>query len=350
MEHAADVGRLDQRGDLAARRRIELAATLAQLGRHERETGARVERRLVARSAPSHDARPRRRSSVEREAALGEPRRRRRSRARPSRSRARARPRTCPRVTQCRSSRVPSTYTSRHRRSTGAARFAHARRPGERAGDAARVVAARRDDVHVADRLAATPQRAGELRGCDVRMRAHHREQPRAFLGAAAGRAAAIRCARTKRDPLEDLLRRLRSVAWKRGDASVARGRLERLDGVDAERLVQLVDLGGAESGDAQQLEQAGRSGGAQLLEIARTRPSRSARERRRAWRARARASSRACRRATRGARSSVSSPSSAVAACSYARDLKVLSPRSSRCAAICDEDVRGRAGIHAER
>src|SRR4051794_35328219 len=100
-------------------------------------------------------------------------------------------------------------------------------------------------------------------------MRTHHREQPRAL-----GRCARIELQRSTRahevDPLEDLLRRLGPVAWEAGDATVARRRLERLDRVDAELVVQLVDLRRAEAGDAQQVEQSRRRGSAQLLEIRR--------------------------------------------------------------------------------
>ena len=70
-----------------------------------------------------------------------------------------------------------------------------------------------------------------------------------------------------ERDALEDVLGGLLAEARQPGQPAVPRGGLELGEGVDAEGVVDLADLGDAESGDLQHLDQAGGHLFAQFLE-----------------------------------------------------------------------------------
>ncbi len=69
-------------------------------------------------------------------------------------------------------------------------------------------------------------------------------------------------------DPLEDLLRRLGAEARQPGEASIARRLLQLLERLDAESVVDLADLGGAEPRHAHHLDEPFGGGLLQLLEI----------------------------------------------------------------------------------
>ena len=70
-------------------------------------------------------------------------------------------------------------------------------------------------------------------------------------------------------DALEDVLRGLLAEARQLGEPAVVRGRLELGQGIDAEHVVDLPNLGDAEAGDGEHLDQARRDLLPQLLEHA---------------------------------------------------------------------------------
>src|SRR4051812_43595560 len=100
-------------------------------------------------------------------------------------------------------------------------------------------------------------------------MRAHHGGEARALDGTG-GIESSRATGAQELDAAEQLLRRLRAVARELRDAPIARRRLERLDRIDPECLVQLENLRRAEAGNAQEVEQASGCRGAQLLEVGR--------------------------------------------------------------------------------
>lgn len=206
VEHAPDVRGGDQRGERAARPRLDLAAPLAQLGLDVGKAERRVERELVG----DRDGGIARRAQLvlhDSKATLGGPRAQ-------GRHVVRAAGRAPERNAELRGRHAMKIElraiheADAHRASAGARHLAHARCASERGGDFRRGGTARGDDINVAHDLAAPAHRSGDGGALHVRVRLDRRAQADRFSQRAVREHIVARLAK-EGDSLEDALRGL---------------------------------------------------------------------------------------------------------------------------------------------
>ena len=144
--------------------------------------------------------------------------------------------------------------------------------PGDRANDAATLAGIGRalgDDVDVGDDLVVTPDRARDLGVSDVGM-LHDVGEKEVRFDRRRRKALEVRVAPENLDPSENPLRRLLAELGQFGQLAILRHALEIFQRLNAERVVNDLNLGGVESRNPKELQQSFGDSLAQLVEIRR--------------------------------------------------------------------------------